>query len=73
MSQLHGTFSAECVAVADDVAFECDFCVHLCKLFFLCVYHYACVSLCVCGKGVCRLYKLCCVWQMSIIYSAVYV
>lgn len=61
MSQLHGTFSAECVAVADDVAFQCEFCVHLCKLiFFVCVYHYACVSLCVRGKGVYRSYKLCC-------------
>ncbi len=48
--------------------------VYICvNSFFVCVYHYACVSLCVRGKVVYRLYKLCCVWQMSIIYSAVYV
>lgn len=31
------------VAVADDVAFYCEFCVHLCKLIF-----FVCVSLCLC-------------------------
>ncbi len=47
--------------------------VFLCVNPFVCVNLYACVSLCVRGKGVCWLHKLCCVWQMSIIYSAVYV